>query len=158
AAAWFEREGLLRYDVVAEADGDVTEDVRGPLVALGPRDADFVAAPHPAQSGWPGKPLDTMTMDDYNVFLYRWLEAAVAAGDVRCVQCGKMLVDGDDLPDPDTWDAILIEQELVAWMAVHFDCKKLLAKKIKGMHPFDLHPRPAPVYDLRLADVTPRGE
>jgi len=60
---------------------------------------------------------------------------------------------GDDLPDAETWDAILIEKELVAWMAVHFDCKKWLAKKIKGMHPFDLCPRGAPYYDLSGAQL-----
>jgi len=150
---WFEREGLLRYAVTADESGEVIEDVRPPLVALGPRDDEFAVAPNPDRLGWPGKPLAEMSMDDYNVFVYRWLEAAVASGDLRCANCGKRIVDGDDLPDAETWDAILIEKELVAWMAVHFDCKKWLAKKIKGMHPFDLCPRGAPYYDLSGAQL-----
>lgn len=153
AWAWFEREGLLRYAVTADESGEAVEDVRPPLVALGPRDDEFAIAPTPDRLGWPGKPLADMSMDDYNVFLYRWLEAAVAAGVVHCANCGKRIIDGDDLPDPETWDAILIEKELVAWMVVHFDCKKWLAKKIKGMHPFELHPRPAPEYDLSGAGL-----
>ncbi|HEU5439572.1 MAG TPA: hypothetical protein VFU88_09805 [Ktedonobacterales bacterium] len=150
---WFEREGLLRYAVTADETGEVIEDVRPPLVALGPRDGDFSIAPSPDRLGWPGKPLAEMSMDDYNVFLYRWLEAAVAAGAVRCANCGKRIINGEDLPDPETWDAILIEKELVAWMVVHFDCKKWLAKKIKGMHPFDLSPRLPPEYDLSGAEL-----
>jgi len=74
--------------------------------------------------------------------------AATAAPEVRCANCGKPILAGDDLPDPDTWDAIFIEKELVAWMVVHFDCKKWLAKKLKGMHPFDLSPSCPPLYDL----------
>jgi hypothetical protein len=146
---WFEREGLVRYAIAADESGAIAEDARAPLVTLGPRDADFVLAPDPDRMHWPGHRLAAMDMDEYNVFLYRWLEAAVAAGIVRCANCGRTIVDGEDLPDPETWDAILIEKELVAWMVVHFDCKKLLAKKIKGMHPFELHPQPAPNFDLR---------
>ena len=33
-------------------------------------------------------------------------------------------------------------------MAVHFDCKKPLPKKLKGLHPFELHPGPPPHFDL----------
>lgn len=153
AWAWFEREGLVRHAVSSDERGEVVEDARVPLVALGPRDEDFVLAPNPDRSRWPGRRIAAMDMDEYNVFMYRWLEAAVAAGVVRCANCGRVIIDGEDLPDPETWDAILIEKELVAWMVVHFDCKKLLAKKIKGMHPFDLHPGPAPEYDLREVEL-----
>lgn len=155
AWAWFEREGLVRHAVAADEDGEIVEDARAPLVALGPRDEDFVLAPDPDRMHWPGRRVAEMDMDEYNVFMYRWFEAAVAAGIVRCANCGRVIIDGEDLPDPETWDAILIEKELVAWMVVHFDCKKLLAKKIKGMHPFDLHPRPAPAYDLHAVEVPP---
>lgn len=155
---WFEREGLVRHAVSADATGgQVVEDARAPLVALGPRDEDFVLAPDPDRMRWPGRRIAEMDMDEYNVFMYRWFEAAVAAGIVRCANCGRTIIDGDDLPDPETWDAILIEKELVAWMVVHFDCKKLLAKKIKGMHPFDLHPRPAPEFDLREVEFDGQG-
>lgn len=145
---WFDREGMMRYAALGDERGEVVELARGPLVALGPGDGDFVAPPHPAATGYPGKPLAEMTLDDYHHFLFSWLEAAVAASDVRCAQCGKRILPGDDLPDPDTWDAILIEKEIVAWMTVHFDCKKKIAKKLKGLHPFELEPRATPCYDL----------
>lgn len=153
--SWFEAEGLIRYTVVGDVGGEVVELVRGPLVALGARDDDFVEAPNPDTTGFQGNALRKMSMEEYNQFLFLWLEQAVAAGDVRCANCGKHILAGDDLPDPDTWDAIFIEKELVAWMLVHFDCKRWLAKKLKGMHPFDLHPREPPRYDLSHVAVPP---
>lgn len=146
--AWFESEGLNRRQIeFSEADG-VVERVCGPLVALGPGDGDFVRAPHPGETGWPGKPLAEMSLDDYNVFLFRWFEQAVHLGLVRCANCGKRILEGDDLPDPDTWDALFIEKELVAWMLAHFDCKRWLAKKLKGMQPFELSASAPPQVDL----------
>ena len=159
AFAWFEGEGLTRSRVVADEHGNVTEDVRPPLAALGPRDDDFVWAPIPELQGYPGIPLAEMTVEEYNAFLYRWFEAGVRAGDVHCAQCGRLILDDyEDLPDRDTWDAILIEQELVAWMVVHFDCKKPLPKKLKGLNPFDLQPRDPPTYDLSGVEVAERAE
>lgn len=156
AFAWFEREGYTRASVFADEHGNVVEDVRPPAVALGPADRDFVWAPLPEANRYPGKPLRAMSAEEYDHFIYRWLEAAVRAGTVRCVQCGKPILDDyADLPDEDTWDAILIEKELVAWMVVHFDCKKPLPKKLKGMNPFDLAPREPPTYDLSGVDVSP---
>lgn len=146
--AWFEAEGLIRFAIMGEPDGSVSEQSRGPVVAMGPGDDDFVAAPHPAENGWSGKPLAAMSMDDYNIFMYRWFEAAVSAGAIRCAHCGKRILAGDDLPDPDTWDALFVEKELVAWMLAHFDCKRWLAKRLKGLQPFELSARPAPQYDL----------
>jgi len=153
--ALFAGEGLLRYHAIGEPSGEVVEDERGPLVALGPADEDFALPPDPDRAGWPGKPLREMTLDDYNVFLYRWFEAAARAGDVRCAYCGKPVRepdDGEDLPDEETWDAIFVEKELVAWMVVHFDCKRWIAKKLKGMHPFELIARDPPFYDLSALD------
>ena len=152
--AWFEGEGLLRYAITGGEAGEVEEVSRGPVVALGPRDEDFVEAPNPDDTGFRGKRLRAMDMEDFNRFMFRWLERAVEDGQVRCAHCGKLILAGDDLPDPDTWDAIFVEKELVAWMLVHFDCKKWLAKKLKGMHPFDLTPAEPPAYDLSdVADV-----
>lgn len=145
---WFDREGLTRRLVEYGEPEGMTERICDPLIALGPGDRDFITAPDPAACGWPGAPLSAMSLDDYNVFLYRWLEAAVRLGMVQCAHCGKPILDGDDLPDPDTWDAIFIEKELVAWMLVHFDCKRWLAKKLKGMQPFDLSASPPPHIDL----------
>ena len=145
---WFEREALTRRLIEYSEPGGVSERVCDPLIALSAGDRDFVAAPHPGACGWPGAPLSAMSLDDYNVFLFRWLQAAVRLGLIRCAHCGKLILDGDDLPDPDTWDAIFIEKELVAWMLVHFDCKRWLAKKLKGMQPFDLSASPPPRIDL----------
>lgn len=153
--AWFEAEGLMRYAVIGDERGEVTELTRPPVVALGPRDEDFVTAPNPDATGFRGKPLHAMRMEDYNQFMYLWLERAVAAGAVSCANCGKPILAGDDLPDPETWDAIFIEKEIVAWMLVHFDCKKWLAKKLKGVHPFDLEPREPPRYDLSMVEPPP---
>lgn len=152
---WFEAEGLLRYAVSGDEQGEVVELSRAPMVAFGPRDDDFVEAPNPDTTGFQGKPLREMVMEEYNQFLYLWLEQAVAAAEVRCANCGKRILPGDDLPDPDTWDALFIEKELVAWMLVHFDCKRWLAKKLKGVHPFDLEPREPPRYDLSRVEVPP---
>lgn len=147
---WFDGEGLTRRLVTGDASGAITESVRGPVVALGPADDDFALAPDPAESHWPGKPLAEMTLDDYNVFMFRWFEAAVGAGAVRCANCGKPIAAGDDLPDPETWDALFVEKELVAWMLAHFDCKRWLAKRLKGLQPFELSAHEPPRFDLSL--------
>ncbi len=157
--AWFDAEGLIRYSIIGEATGEIIELTRGPLVAMGPSDEDFVRAPHPAANHWPGKRLVDMNMDDYNVFMYRWLEAAVAAESIRCAHCGKRILAGDDLPDADTWDALFVEKELVAWMLAHFDCKRWLAKRLKGLQPFELSAASAPTFNLStlsLADTERR--
>jgi hypothetical protein len=146
---WFEAEGLVRYAAYGEPDGSVGEVVRGPLVALGPHDADYCLAPHPDRMGYPIKPLRAMTFDDYQAFMMTWFEHAIHAGAVRCANCDKRIrATTPDMADADTWDAIFIEKELVAWMLVHFDCKKALPRQLKGRHPFELEPRPAPWYDL----------
>lgn len=151
----FAAEGLLRVMAIGDESGELMEMERGPLVRLGPGDSDFVLPPNPDQASYPGPRLREMSLDQYHIFLYHWLEAAVRAGNVRCAYCGKPIyeaADGEDLPDADTWDAILVEKELVAWMVLHFDCKRWLSKKLKGMHPFELTPRPAPTYDLSTLD------
>src|SRR5271166_3360341 len=102
---------MLRYRVESDEQGEVTEEVRPPAIALGPSDLDWVWVPHPGHQRYPLMSLDQMTLDDFNNYLYRWFEAAVRDGMVLCAHCGKLLVDGDDLPDADTWDAILIEKE-----------------------------------------------
>ena len=146
--AWFEREGMLRYRIESDERGEIAEETCPPAIALGPGDDDWVWVPHPAAQGYPIGSLDQMALDDFNTYMYRWLEQAVQHGRVRCAQCGKLLIDDEDLPDADTWDAILIEKELVGWLAVHFDCKKQLPKKLKGMSPFELAPKSPPLYDL----------
>jgi hypothetical protein len=39
---WFEREGMLRYRIESDETGDVVEEIRPPVLALGPRDEDWV--------------------------------------------------------------------------------------------------------------------
>jgi hypothetical protein len=155
--ALFAAEGLLRCMALGDESGEVIEAECGPLVLLGPSDADAVLPPNPDRLGYPGERMAHMTLDQYNVFLYRYFEAAVRAGDVCCAYCGKPIreaEEGEDLPDAETWDAIFIEKELVAWMVLHFDCKRWIGKKLKGMHPFELTPRAAPRYDLSTLDRT----
>jgi hypothetical protein len=152
--AWFETQGLMRYAATADEHGEVVELERAPMVALGPRDDDFYMAPTPNSTGYPGKSLRQMDLDDYNRFMFRWLEAAAHAADARCANCGHELSDADDLPAADRWDALFLEKELVGWMLVHFDCKRWLAKKLKGVQPFDLAPREAPHYDLSGVALT----
>jgi hypothetical protein len=146
---WFDAEGLVRYMATGEPDGSVTEVARGPLVALGPHDEDYRFAPHPKDMAYRLKPLGEMTFEDYQAFMLSWFEHAVRAGDVRCANCDAVIRETtDDMADVETWDAIFIEKELVAWMLCHFDCKKQLPRHLKGRHPFELEPGPAPVYDL----------
>lgn len=145
---WFATEGLVRYSVSASEDGEIAESVHPPLVALGPRDVDYVLPPHPDVLRYAGKRLHEMRLQDYNEFLFRWFEVALRAGDVRCANCGRVLRDEPDLPPTDTWDAIFIEKDLVAWMLVHFDCKRWLSKKLAGVQTFDLTPRVTPDYTL----------
>jgi hypothetical protein len=118
-------------------------------VALGPHDADYRFAPHPKDMAYRLKTLSAMTFEDYQAFMLSWFEHAVRAGDVRCANCDAVIRETtDDMADADTWDAIFIEKELVAWMLCHFDCKKQLPRHLKGRHPFELDPGPLPVYDL----------
>jgi hypothetical protein len=146
---WFDAEGLVRYAAYGEPGGGVTEVVRGPLVALGPHDADYRLAPHPDRMSYPIKRLRDMTLDDYQAFMMTWFEHAIHAGDVRCANCDRRILEtASDMADADTWDAIFIEKELVAWMIVHFDCKKQLPRHLKGRHPFELEPSPAHLYNL----------
>ncbi len=146
--AWFDREGLMRYALEGGEHGEIAEVVAPPVVYMGPGDDDVVLAPHPEANRYRAVPLGEMTVDDFNNFMFRWFEAAVARGDIRCANCGKPIAAGEDLPDPETWDALFVEKELVAWMLVHFDCKKWLAKRLKGRTPFDLTPGAPPDYDL----------
>jgi hypothetical protein len=152
--AWCEAQGLMRYAASADEHGEIVELERAPMVALGPGDDDFYLAPAPKTSGYPGKSLRQMDLDDYNRFMFRWLEAAAHAGDAHCANCGRQLSDADDLPTADRWDALFLEKELVGWMLVHFDCKRWLAKKLKGVQPFDLTPREPPHYDLSDVALT----
>jgi hypothetical protein len=152
--SWFDVQGLMRYAASCDEYGNVSEVAMPPLIALGPADHDFVLPPDPGTVGYSGKPLAEMTLTDFNRFIYRWFERAVEAHLVRCANCGKLLRNGDDIPPEERWDALFLEKELVGWMLVHFDCKRWLAKRLKGLQPFELEPGPPPVCDLSGIETT----
>ncbi len=142
---WFDEQHLLRTMVVAEDEEHITEEVRAPMVLLSARPEDVRAAPNPDALGYPEKRLSEMTLNDYHVFLLRWATQAVEAGIVRCFVCQQPLRNRDlDVP----WDGIFVSEHLVAWLFIHFDCKRGLPREIKGRSPFELSPRPAEVFDV----------
>jgi hypothetical protein len=142
---WFDEQHLLRAMVIAEDEEHITEVVRAPMVLLSARPEDARAAPNPDALGYPEKRLSEMTLNDYHVFMERWATRAIEAGIVRCFVCHEALRNRDlDVP----WDGIFISENLVAWLFIHFDCKRGLPREIKGRSPFELTPRPPEVFDV----------
>lgn len=142
--AWFAAQHLCRYTVEGDEDGEVVELVAPPVLFLGPDDADVCACPHPDRLGYPERALTTMSLDDYHIFLLRWFTRAVEAGRCRCLVCQRPVTMDPAAP----WDGIFIDQELVAWLIIHFDCKRGLARAIKGRHPFELEPLAPEDFDV----------
>ena len=142
---WFEQQHLLRMRVVAEDADHITEEVREPMVLLSAREEDARAAPNPDTLGYPEKRLSEMTLDDFHVFMLRWATRAVDAGLARCFACDETLRN-NDLNVP--WDGIFTSEDLVAWLFIHFDCKRLLKRELKGRDPFELYPRPPEAFDV----------
>ena len=142
---WFEQQHLLRMRVVAEDAEHITEEVREPMVLLSAHEEDARAAPNPDTLGYPEKRLGEMTLNDFHVFILRWATRAVDAGLVRCFACDETLRNNDlDVP----WDGIFTSEDLVAWLFIHFDCKRLLKRELKGRDPFELYPRPPEAFDV----------
>ena len=142
---WFEQQHLLRMRVVAEDAEHIAEEMRAPMVLLSAREEDARAAPNPDALGYPEKRLSEMTLNDFHGFMLRWATRAVDAGLARCFACDETLRNNDlDVP----WDGIFTSEDLVAWLFIHFDCKRLLQRELKGRSPFDLHPRPPEVFDV----------
>ncbi len=142
---WFEEQHLLRTLVVADDAEHISEVVRAPMVLLSARPEDVRAAPNPDALGYPEKRLADMTLNDFHVFLLRWATRAVDAGLVRCFVCHERLRNRDlDVP----WDGIFVSEDLVAWLFIHFDCKRGLPREIKGRSPFELVPRPPEAFDV----------
>ncbi|HEY7350017.1 MAG TPA: hypothetical protein VH599_16990 [Ktedonobacterales bacterium] len=142
---WFDEQHLLRTMVIAEDAEHITEIARPPMVFLSARDHDARAAPNPDTLGYPEKRLSEMTLNDFHVFLLRWATRAIDAGLVRCFVCHEPLRNHDlDVP----WDGIFLSEHLVAWLFIHFDCKRGLQREIKGRNPFELSPRPPEVFDV----------
>ena len=142
---WFEQAHLLRALVLVEDVDHMTELLRAPMILLSAREDDVRAAPNPERLGYPEKRLSEMTLNDFHIFILRWAMRAVDAGLVRCFVCDELLRN-DDLDAP--WDGIFTSEDLVAWLFIHFDCKRGLSRELKGRSPFELHPRPPEAFDV----------
>jgi hypothetical protein len=143
--AWCERHHLTRTAVLGDAAGEVIEAVAPPVLLLGPASDEVRALPNPDVLGYPEKRLAAMSLDDFHIFLLRWLTRAVDAGLCRCMVCRRTV--RNDLPD-EPWDGIFVDKELVCWLIIHFDCKRGLAREFKGRHPFELAPLPPEPFDV----------
>jgi hypothetical protein len=148
--AWFAREGLLLTDVVSSADDPVNDEikvsVRAPVVALSRASEDFRACPDPVLFGYPDESLEMMNLDDMHEFVLTWFERAVAAGMARCFVCNQVLDMGEEKP----WDAVFVQKDIYCWLLAHFDCKKYLARDLKGRHPFEVEAGAPEFFDMRI--------
>jgi hypothetical protein len=142
---WFLERGLCRVAIEADPSGEVTEVVAPPVLLLGRGSADVRACPHPDQLLYSAKTLSDMSLDDYHLFLLRWFTRAIDADLVSCFVCRKHV--RNDAP-AEPWDGIFVDKELVAWLVMHFDCKRYLSREFKGYHPFELQARPAEAFDV----------
>jgi hypothetical protein len=148
--AWFAREGLLLTDVVSSADDPVNDEikvsVRAPVVALSRASEDFRACPDPVLFGYPDESLEMMNLDDMHEFVLTWFERAVVAGMARCFVCNQVLDMGEKKP----WDAVFVQKDIYCWLLAHFDCKKYLARDLKGRHPFEVEADAPEFFDMRI--------
>lgn len=152
--SWFAREGLLLTDVVLAPDeeqyGDGEQEikttVKAPIIALSRAAHDFRECLDPVLFGYPQSSLDLMTLQDMHQFVYEWFEHAVNAGMARCFVCNRVLDMGSEHP----WDAVFVMKDLYCWLVVHFDCKRYLARDLKGRHPFEISTCEPEFFDMRL--------
>lgn len=143
--AWFAERGLCRFAVEGDAEGEIVEVVAPPVLLLGRGGEDVRACPNPDVLGYPEKRLAEMDLDAYHIFLLRWFNRAIDAGGCSCFVCRKPV--RNDQPEA-PWDGIFVEKELVAWLIIHFDCKRGLAREFKGYHPFELLAQSPERYDI----------
>jgi len=150
--AWFAREGLLLTDVVTSANDpehdEVKVTVKAPMLALSKADNDFRECPDPVLFGYPASALDMMLLEDMHQFVLKWYERAVAAGMVRCFVCNQQLHIDDEKP----WDAVFVSEQFYCWLLVHFDCKRYLARELKGRNPFEVTATEPEFFDLCLPE------
>lgn len=155
--SWFAREGLLLTDVVYSPENEQFDDgdeekqevkitVKAPVIALSRVSDDFRECPDPVLFGYPESSLDMMTLQDMNQFVYEWFEQAVKASMARCFVCNRVLDMGSEQP----WDAVFVTKDIYCWLVVHFDCKRYLARDLKGRHPFEVSTREPEFFDMRL--------
>lgn len=149
--AWFAREGfLLSYASSATEDpehDEVKVIVKAPILALSRANYDFRECPDPVLFGYPESSLDMMAIDDMHQFVLAWFEKAVNAGMARCFVCNHVLDMGEAKP----WDAVFISEPLYCWLLVHFDCKRYLARDLKGRNPLEVIAGPPEFFDMRLS-------
>ena|SRR3989442_255751 len=145
---WFAREGLLLQDVTSPAEDPQHDEVtvKAPIIALSKAKDDFRECPDPVLFGYPDTSLDLMNLDDLNSFVYHWFEKAVGAGMGRCFVCDQALDMGTEKP----WDAVFVTKEWYCWLLVHYDCKRYLARDLKGRNPFEVTLRPPEFFDMQL--------
>jgi hypothetical protein len=152
--SWFAREGLLLTDVVytpddeayGEGEQEVKITVKAPMIALSRAMSDVRECLDPVLFGYPESSLDLMTLDDMHQFVYQWFERAVDIGMARCFVCNHVLDMGNEHP----WDAVFVTKDLYCWLVVHYDCKRYLARDLKGRHPFELSTEEPEFFDMRL--------
>lgn len=152
--SWFAREGLLLTDVVLAPDdekyGDGEQEVKitvkAPVIALSRAADDFRECLDPVLFGYPESSLDMMSLQDMNQFVYEWFEQAVMAGMARCFVCNRVLEMGSEQP----WDAVFVTKDIYCWLVVHFDCKRYLARDLKGRHPFEVSTQEPEYFAMRL--------
>jgi len=142
--AWFEQQHLCRYAAEGDTAGEAVVIVAPPVILLGPGDGEARSCPNPDLLGYPEKRLAEMSVDDYHIFLLRWFTRAVAAGACRCMVCKQVASDDPEAP----WDGIFVDKELVGWLIIHFDCKRGLAREMRGRHAFEVTPLPPELYDV----------
>lgn len=149
--SWFAREGLLLTDVITAADDpehdEIKVTVKAPLIALSRANHDFRECPDPVLFGYPESSLDMMLLDDMHQFVFSWFERAVAAGMARCFVCNALL----DMSGEKPWDAVFVSEQFYCWLLVHFDCKRYLARDLKGRNPFEVTATPPEFFDLHLS-------
>jgi hypothetical protein len=150
--AWFAREGLLLTDVISSADDpehdEIKVTVKAPLLALSRAATDFRECPDPVLFGYPESSLDMMLLEDMHQFVYNWFEQAVSAGMARCFVCNAVLKMSGEKP----WDAVFVSESFYCWLLVHFDCKRYLARDLKGRHPFEVSATEPEFFNLRLPE------
>ncbi len=148
--AWFAREGLLLTSVITASDDPEHDEikiiVKAPVLALSRADSDFRECPDPVLFGYPESSLEMMVLEDMHQFVFSWFERAVAAGMARCFVCNKLLVPNDEKP----WDAVFVSEQFYCWLLLHFDCKRYLARDLKGRNPFEVQTQPPEFFDLSV--------
>lgn len=149
--AWFAREGLLLTSASSSGEepehDEVKVIIKAPVLALSHAAQDWRECPDPVLFGYPEESLNMMILDDMHQFVLQWFERAIAAGVGYCFVCNRILTNGTEKP----WDAVFVSDPLYCWLLVHFDCKRYLARDLKGRNPFEVVAQPPELFDLHIS-------